>query len=760
MTRRIGLVGAVLALVLVIVPVGASAASSFDPFGGGPGGGGAFGVPAQPFQEPACCSANGADFAKNGGDDGNQNFSSLDQINLRDVSQLSGAWQYHLEGGSTAQGQQDTPIESGGVLYTMSTQQDVFAFNAATGALKWEWKSGLTQTQSMRGLGLGGGSIYAPLADGSMVALNAATGTPEWRTQLLGATGYDPTALGGYLPGDVVYSTLGPSSAPNDGMIFTGTGGGDGSFRGRFFGLDAKTGAVVWRNWGTAAPGTPGGDTWPANSTAYLTGGGASWMGPALDPQTDTLYYTVGNPFPDTDGATRAGDNLFTDSLLAVNPQTGAMKWYYQLVHHDLWDVDSEMMPVLTDLMVRDDHHGRDGRGRPGEQMEKVVVFGSKSGKLAILNRVTGQPVVPIHDVTLPAQDQSAQQETSSTQPIPDGDSFVPTCPSNQNATRAIPNYDVGCQFDGNYWNYPTIVTPGTAGGADWAMYSFDRNTGLLYVPASLTDSGFTNGQPGNASRFFRPEGEDRSGLIAAIDPRDNRVVWSAHTTYPLSNGQGVLSTAGGLIFEGLPDGNLTARSAIDGRLVWTFQTGTPIATTPITYSVNGVQYVAILTGGDKLTFPDEQTGDDLFVLKLNGPLPPQAAPPAPSVRLPITQTEVPGAVANYTVTLGQTWNNTTSKPSGTENLSGMNSMAPDNMSVPVGTTVTFTNPTSNANAHCADEFFDNAFKTGLLQPGQSATVKFNTPGLYYYNDCNYPQNTGQIVVSASGDADGAGNNQ
>ena len=149
------------------------------------------------------------------------------------------------------------------------------------------------------------------------------------------------------------------------------------------------------------------------------------------------------------------------------------------------------------------------------------------------------------------------------------------------------------------------------------------------------------------------------------------------------------------------------------------------------------MQYVAILTGGDNADVPRRETGDDLFVLKLNGPLAPQAAPPAPSVRLPITQTEVPGVRRQYTVTLGQTWNYTTSSPAARRISSGANSMAPDNMSVPVGTTVTFTNPTSNANAHCAYEFFDNAFKTGLLQPGQSATVKFNTPGLYYYNDCN-----------------------
>jgi glucose dehydrogenase len=163
--------------------------------------------------------------------------------------------------------------------------------------------------------------------------------------------------------------------------------------------------------------------------------------------------------------------------------------------------------------------------------------------------------------------------------------------------TQAIPDYASGCEFT-PFQHEATMVSPGSAGGANWALMSFDQRNQLLYVAASEIDSAYTDGQPDGQPTFWRPAGEFRGGVLDAVDPATNRIVWQMPTAYGLSNGDGILTTASGLLFEGSPDGTLVARDVRDGDILWSWQTGAGVATTPVTYRVGGQQYVAVFAGG------------------------------------------------------------------------------------------------------------------------------------------------------------------
>jgi plastocyanin len=263
---------------------------------------------------------------------------------------------------------------------------------------------------------------------------------------------------------------------------------------------------------------------------------------------------------------------------------------------------------------------------------------------------------------------------------------------------------------------------------------SFNPHTGLLYFGAALINGAWTN------TGKYRPIGEMRnSGRIVAMDPATNRVVWSKHTDWSLST-NGALTTAGDLLFIGQPDGNLVAYDVANARELWRFQTGAGVHTSPITYKLDGVQYVAVFAGGNSVPYAS-QPGDNLWVFKLGGTVPQAATPPAPSTRQPITAAAVNGSTVANKVLLGRT------SASSAESITNQNAVYPQNLVVPVGTTVTFVNPTGSTSNHCASSFWEHEFDSGVLQPGQVFTHAFNTPGEYYYNDCVWPHITGKIVV-------------
>ncbi len=429
-------------------------------------------------------------------------------------------------------------------------------------------------------------------------------------------------------------------------------------------------------------------------------------------------------------GAARAGDDLYTNSLVALNAATGKLDWYFQSVHHDLWDYDDTMTPLIASVRYP---HGT----------QQVVIYGSKTGWLYYLNAKTGKPALPVRETKVP---QLASQATSPTQPIPASTSrWCRPAPSGTGPTQPIPDFTSGCEFT-PYLDTPILVTPGGDGGANWALMSLDPKTGLLYVPAAEVNFAYTDGLPYGQPTFYEPLGEFRGGVLDAVNPQTNKIAWQVTTPYGLSNGDGILTTSGGLLFEGAPNGIFSARNPANGKVLWSWQTGTGIADTPVTYTVNGVQYVVVLAGGNSSY---NSTGDSLWAVKLHGTVPPAKAPAPIPDRVSIGGTAIAGGTVADTVIMGRTWDTVTNSPSAAENLASRVAMAPAVMTVPAGTTVTFTNPSGNVKSHCAESFFDPAsFKIGPIAPGHSGTYRFVKPGDYYYNDCaGFPGNTGEVII-------------
>jgi PQQ-dependent dehydrogenase (methanol/ethanol family) len=659
--------------------------------------------PAQPAQ-PAPAAA------------GIQTYSTLTGITPGNVHQLAGTWLDQLEGATTSRAQEGTPTFADGKLYVQTSQGDVFSIDGATGHVIWKYQSGFPGTE--RGVAISGGQVFAALGGEHVVALDQQTGKANWTAQV-GTPGQDTSANGSATPWTMFA----------DGFVLVGTENGGGSgMRGHLYALNASTGRLAWTFAGTAGPGQPGHSTWKGSS--WQLGGGDIWMAPAFDAKTGLLYVAVANPEPRVKGAQRAGADLNTNSLVALHASTGKIAWTFQSIRHDLWDYDNTMTPVIANVKYK-------------AGVQSVVIYGSKSAWLYYLNAKTGKPAIAVHNQKVP---QLASQATAATQPIPAGQPLVPTCPQKTGVTRPIPDYTSGCEFT-PYLHTPVLVTPGGAGGANWAAMSFDPKTGLLYVPAAELNFAYSDGSPFGQPTFYKPEGEFRGGVLDAVNPATNKIAWKTPTPFGLSNGDGVLATASGLLFEGSPDGTFTARLASTGKPEWTWQTGAGVETTPVTYSIDGTQYVAVFAGGNGAF--NSQFGDSLWAFKLGGTLTPASPPPALSNRQPVSGVSVAGSAVSDTVVLGRIWDSSASQPGSTENLSSQTAMSPEIMTVPAGTTVTFTNPAGNSHAHCAEAFFDPIdFKIGPLAPGHSGSVKLTKPGTYFYNDCaGFPWNTGEIIV-------------
>jgi PQQ-dependent dehydrogenase (methanol/ethanol family) len=565
-------------------------------------------------QQVSWMAPSSKDFPLVGANLANQRYSSLTQITPANVSHLGGAWMVHVAaqpGEATPSGgsMEAAPIVVNGVMYIPTGTGGVLALDAATGAIKWRYQSS-GRGGTNRGVAVGDGKVFSSGGGNTLVALDQETGELTW-TAKVGDRG----------------TTVAPA-VYYDGLVYMGTSGGEGGVRGYFAAFDAKSGKEKWGFWTTAAPGDRGSDTWQGDSWKY--GGGPIWMQPAIDPELGMVYFSVGNASPDNDGTQRAGNNLFTASIVALDMKTGAYKWHFQEVHHDLWDYDDEAAPVLADIKL----HG---------QTRKILIHAGKTGFLYIYDRTNGKPLIGIEEKPVP---QEPRLNTSATQPFPVGDSFVPTCPE---PGSVAPGSKTSCIF-GVYWDEPVVMAPGTQGGVTWAPITFDPKTGLVYVGGCVINSSFRlNRQDwdaqgsrlqsvgeGRGLGFARPAGEPRSGTLTAMDPATNKIVWQKRTKFPIGTGSGLLSTASGLIFHGESDGRFVAYDVKDGNELWSFQTGAGADAPAITYEVNGQQYVAILAGGNN--FQLSGRGDNLWAFKLGGAVPPAAAPPEP----PLTQPAAP----------------------------------------------------------------------------------------------------------------------
>jgi alcohol dehydrogenase (cytochrome c) len=550
-------------------------------------------------------SPSGRDFPTVGGNLANQRYSALKRITKGNIATLGGAWTIHLEDNKSPGTMQATPVVVDGVMFIVSGAGNIFALDAATGAIKWKHETSLSGTY--RGVAVGQGNVFSGRRDNSLIALDQKTGALVWKTQLA-----DPAR--GFTSAPAIY---------HDGLVYIGVGGGEGGVRGQFGAYDAKTGKEVWKFWTLPGPGEFGHETWEGDSWKY--GGGPVWTHPAIDPDLRMVYVPIGNAGPDNDGTTRGGDNLFTVSIVALDLKDGAYKWHFQEVHHDVWDYDNAASPVLADVRYQ-------GTTR------KVLMHAGKTGFLYILDRTNGKPLLGIEERPVP---QEPRMKTAATQPFPRGDSFVPTCPEPGSVAPGSPS---SCIF-GAYWSEPVVMTPGTQGGLSWAPMTVSPQTNLIYIPGSIINSAFSlrrqvwdeQGQQfkglDEGRGFFRPEGEPRSGTLTAIDPATSTIVWQKRTKFPIGTGSGLLSTAAGLLFHGESDGNLVAFDIANGEVLWRFQTGTGADAPVATYEVNGEQYIALLAGGN--SFQLSKRGDSVWAFKLGGTLPQQPAPPEPPLLQP-----------------------------------------------------------------------------------------------------------------------------
>ena len=651
----------------------------------------------------------GKDWVTNGGNLTNQRYSTLKQIDASNVKQLKGAWMTRLKGSGYGgkYSFEATPLVKDGIMYIVTGNDDVFALNAKTGQFLWERWSGIDQKLTSvccgwdnRGLAMGEGMVFLGQLDANVVALDVKTGKEVWSTKI-------ESWQDGY----------GITSAPlyYNGIVYSGITGGEYGVRGRLTALDAKTGKILWRWYTTAAPGQVGGNSWPAGTDAYLHGGASIWNTPAVDPQLGLIYFATGNCGPDYDGSIREGDNLFCSSVVALNAKTGEYAWHFQEVHHDIWDYDAASPVILFDTVV-------DGQPRKG------IAQAGRTGWVYIRDRTNGKPLVGIQER---AVSQEPRQKTAKTQPYPIGDATVPQC------AQPLEGYErSGCIFE-SFWDEPTLVQPSGVGGTNWSPMSYNPDTGLFYVPGTVRTAAFVRygdkfkkGLQYNGGSQAAPIGSPMSGTWTAIGGTSNKIAWQKNVPFRVGTGGGSTTTASALVFHGDPGGEIQARAAKTGELLWAFQTGFGAEATPMVYEVDGDEYVAIAAGGNQGN--GSANGDAVWTFSLKGQVNPLWPPPLP----PTVAGPASGPIADNASTI----------KIGDANVEF--GYFPKRDRIKAGSSVTFTN--AGDTPHTATSF-DNGkignWDTGPLNSGESKTIKFDKPGIYYYICTPHPWMYGQVIV-------------
>jgi quinohemoprotein ethanol dehydrogenase len=732
-----------------------------------------------------------------GGNLGNQHYSALTQINRRNLDELGPVWRTHVsavEPATDDTGQQTTPIVADGVIYLDTPNGEVIAVDGRTGEAGWKWAPDDFETSgTRRGVAVGDGKVYT-LADGRVVALDKDTGDEVWVVQ--------PEAPDGESLGQIDRV----ATVYHDGVVYAHAANGS---RAAVAALDSGDGSLIWHLFGGPERGTiftdvdgesvDAGATWgpvlPDGTECNLEGGATPWMHGSVDPELGMYYMTFGNGRScrsSQDGQLRPGDNLFSSSLVAVDLETGEYKWHYQSIRHDVWDMDNVHPPVLADVDI-------------GGETRKVVYYGSKSGHLFVLDRTNGRPVLPVDDQPM-AQD--SRQNHAEAQPFP-ATRLLPEClvweplsPDNipGDPWRGVPNYNgyqadgdgnlvytepnyldpdtpfvsyppeygsdhrQGCMYD-PHWDLPVLSTTSQNGGADWSNHSYSHRTNLVYWPYGTNPVAHWRGAGGNGQRA---RGQYQTGGILAMDASTQEVRWTNHLGTDMAHGQGPLTTASNLLFVGQADGNFLALDAATGGELWRFQTGSGIAGAPITYMIDGQQYVAVFAAGSTNPYGDSVTqGDSLWAFKLGGTYRTEAGSSegpdtAPlTIRRPVDGEPVDGAEVDNTVYLGR--RDRSADQDGMQDSTSTSGMQPTHLRVPVGTTVTFLNPGAetfpnfpNEQPHCATQFFEGLFNA-RLSPGESFEYTFDRAGEYFFNDCTDPRPTGKIeVVLTPRDVSGA----
>ena len=555
--------------------------------------------------EPSLVAPPTSGWPTNGGNWYNQRYSPLTAIDRGNVAQLKGVWRARLDGSGVGARYSNSaqPIVADGVVYVATGANDVFAISVETGEILWSYRANLDEITTVccswtnRGVAIGAGLVFQGQLDGKIVALDRKTGAVVWSIQAeRWQEGFTITSAPLYY----------------DGLLISGFTGAERGVRGRVRAYDARDGRLIWTFYTVPGPGERGHETWPEDNEVWRDGGATVWQTPAIDPELGLLYFSTANPGPDFNGGVRKGDNLFTSSIMALDVRTGAYRWHYQQVHHDLWDYDSGNPVVLFDLEY-------------GGMPRKGIAQASKTGWVYILDRVTGQPLVGIDEKPVA---QEPRQATSPTQPHPRGDAFVPQSIDVAPEGTKLVN---GGRIFTPYWTDYVVAKPGITGGTNWPPSSYDPQSGLFYVCASDRASLF---RAWEIDASAPPEGDEYIGgnfgahpipglgVFAALDLHTNKLAWQQQWSEPCYSGSVV--TRGGLVFVGRNDGRLTALDSSNGKKLWEFQTGAGMNAPASVFEHRGKQYVVAYSGGS--VFARSAKGDSVWLFALDGtidPVPP-----------------------------------------------------------------------------------------------------------------------------------------
>ena len=483
-------------------------------------------------------------------------YHPANQINTGNVNKLHVAWIFQTD---VKESMETTPIVVNGVMYVTTSFSHVYALNAKTGEMYWHYKHKMGPITTFccgpnnRGVAVADDKVFLATLDAKLLALDAKTGSVLWETQV-----GDP---------ELGYSeTMAPTVV--NGKVLIGTNGGEYGIRGFVKAYDAKSGKMLWQ-FDTIPENSVG--VWAKNDATgrdmlrdieaekaalkklgdpYKTLGGGVWQNPAVDLKTNRIYFVVGNPSPDLDGSIRPGDNLYTDSLVALDLDTGKYACHFQYIAHDVWDLDAVSPPILVD--VKD----KDGKVVPG------VIHGGKTGHVYVHNR-SDCSLIRFSDAMVPQE---------------------------------------------NMWVLPTKegarMLPGANGGVEWSPMTVNPDLGLTYainlhqpMTYHVESTPYPGGKLWLGGAFKVIPGEKQAGNVTAVDYNTGKIKWQVPTPQPMIGG--IMATAGGLVFTGEGNGWFRAYDAKDGKVLWSFQAGAGVNAPPASYTVDGKQYVVVAAGGN-----------------------------------------------------------------------------------------------------------------------------------------------------------------
>ncbi|HYD51816.1 MAG TPA: PQQ-dependent dehydrogenase, methanol/ethanol family [Gemmatimonadaceae bacterium] len=475
-----------------------------------------------------------------------QRFSALEQITRANVASLRPAWVFQasplgLTPNPATYSFEAAPIVVDGVMYVSGWEGYVWALDAATGDLLWQYQHAIPLDVPTccgnvnRGVAIARGIVYVATLHGYLVALDAVTGRPRWQQPFADVRAGES-------------ATAAPLVVKN--LVLVGSSGAEFGVRGHLDAFDAATGRHVWRRYTVPKPGEPGSESWPAQ--AWARGGGTTWITGTYDPELDLVYWGTGNPGPLFDGGPRPGSNLYTSAVIAIDPDDGAIRWHYQWTPHDVWDYDGVNENILFEL---------EGR--------KLLAHFDKNGFLYILDRTDGRFVraTRFARATWGDVDATTGRVTPRLIPTPEG----------------------------------VDICPGPAGAKEWPHATYSPRTRLLYTPVVEACARFKRGPTVYQEGLFYLGGDadvrpnEQWGEVKAFDPATGRQVWTWRSPHPVV--ASLLSTATDLLFVGEANGYVNALDARSGEVLWRFNTGNGIHSNPVTYSVRGKQYVAVPNG-------------------------------------------------------------------------------------------------------------------------------------------------------------------